>query len=541
MKHRRSERGVALIICLFALMLLSGIGLGMMYMADTETSINRNYRDAQQAYFAAAAGIQEVRERLMPTSLTVLTAAQTPSTLPNNGVSTGVTYVLNYTSSIPASAITPWDMSDTSLYRDTEFCHENFSNAGAPLVANPGPNTPCTQQNQVPTGTYYTTVDSNLPLSGTYPLLGTDANLAYRWVRVTLKSNKTAVPFDPTLGASYSVYAGSANDVPICWDGTAELPKPAGYATCDVDPPPDGVTYLKSVYMLTALAVTQNGSRRMTQMEVANNPPLLTNAALDTDDFVSVSGSSVTVNGYDNCKCSCDTGDGSHPPNCTNRVGGGACTGSTYAIYSSQAVTTSGNPALVSGVTTNAPGDTCPNPSVACNQPFPYDVPSLINKYSSMPGAVNTTGAPYNISCTSGTPYQNCGTLSAGSLGTAPTGFPVFDPNNPVGVVYQTTYVPGSFDIQAHTSGAGVLIVDGDLTIHGGLNFYGLIIVRGVLTFSGSGTGQSSNVIGAVIAGNGSVADSLSGGINVQYDRCALLHNQTPQPPALLATHEVSY
>ncbi|HEX9121255.1 MAG TPA: hypothetical protein VF840_12025, partial [Terriglobales bacterium] len=373
--------------------------------------------------------------------------------------------------------------------------------------------------------------DSNLPSD----LLGTNANLAYRWVRITQKANAAAVPATPsTLQNSFYVNAyNSANNVPICWNGTAELPMPvaAGYTTCDMDPPPDGITYLKSVYVLTALAITQSGSRRMTQMEVANNPPFLSNAALDTDDFVTVSGSSVTVNGFDNCKCSCTTGTGSAPPVCTNRVGGGACTGSTYAIFSSESVSTSGNPALVAGT----------SPVVAQNQPFPYDVPALIAKYSSMPGTVNTTGAPYNISCTSGSPYQNCGQLAAGSLGTAPTGFPSFDPNNPTGVVYQTTYVPGSFDIQAHTSGAGVLIVDGDLTIHGGLNFYGLIIVRGVLTFSGSGTGQSSNVIGSIVSGNGSVADSLSGGINIQYDRCALLHNQTPSPPALLTNHEVSY
>jgi Tfp pilus assembly protein PilX len=518
MKHRRSERGVALIICLFALMLLSGIGLGMMYMADTESSINRNYRDTQQAYFAATAGVQEARERLTPTSTTVLAP---PTTLPNNGVSTGVVYIINSTSSIAASAIQPWNSGNA--YFDTEFCHENFSNAGAALVLNTGPNTPCLA---VPTGTYYTTVSSNSPF------LGSDSNLPYRWVRVNLKSNKTAAPADPALPNSYYVNAsGSANNVPICWNGTAELPKPAGYATCDDDPPPGGVTYLKSVYMLTALAITQNGSRRMTQMEVANDPPFLTNAALDTNDFVTVSGSSVTVDGFDNCRCSCTTGTGSHPPTCTDRITHAACTGSTYAIFSSRTVSTSGNPALVAGI----------SPAVAQNQVFPYDVPALIAKYSSLPSTVNTTGPPYNISCTSGTPYQNCGQINAGSLGTAPTGFPSFDPNSPAGVVYQTTYVPGSFDIQAHTSGAGVLIVDGDLTIHGGLNFYGLIIVRGVLTFSGSGTGQSSNVLGSIISGNGSVADSLSGGINIQYDRCALLHNQTPAPPTLLANHEVSY
>jgi Tfp pilus assembly protein PilX len=515
MKHRRSERGVALIICLFALMLLSGIGLGMMYMADTESSINRNYRDAQQAYFAAAAGIQEARERLTPTSTTVLAP---PTTLPNNGVSTGVVYVINYTSSIAASAIQPW--TSGNAYFDTEFCHENFSSGTTPLVTNTGPNTPCAA---VPTGTYYTKVNSNSPF------LGSDSNLPYRWVRVTLKSNKSAAP-DPTLATSYYVNAsGSANNVPICWNGTAELPKPSTYATCD-DPPPAGGVYLKSVYMLTALAVTQNGSRRMAQMEVANDPPFITNAALDANDFVNTSGSSVTVNGFDNCKCICAAGAGSAPPTCTDRVPPhAACTGSTYAIYTSQTVSSSGNPALVAGT----------SPAVAQNQPFPYDVPALIAKYSSQPGTVNATGSPYNQSCT-GTPL-NCGTMNGKAFGTVPYPFPPTDPNNPVGAVNQITYIPGSVDLQNHTTGSGILVVDGDLTIHGGMNFYGLILVKGVLTFSGGGGAQATNVYGGVISGQGSVADTVGGSVNLQFDRCALLKNQTPAPPLLLTSHEVSY
>jgi Tfp pilus assembly protein PilX len=43
------ERGIALIGVLFALLLLTVIGLGMMYSTNMETSINYNYRDKQVA------------------------------------------------------------------------------------------------------------------------------------------------------------------------------------------------------------------------------------------------------------------------------------------------------------------------------------------------------------------------------------------------------------------------------------------------------------------------------------------------------------
>jgi hypothetical protein len=524
MKHRRKQRGVALIICLFALVLLSGIGLGMMYMADTETTINGNFRDSQRAYFAAAGGLQEARERLMPGSTTGL-GTNTPTTLPGGGVASGVTYVVNYTSSIPEISIKPWDPANT--YFDDEFCKEGFvSSGGSALVSDPGQFQSCTA---VPTGTPKYVASNS-------PFLGANNNLAYRWIRVTLKANNTP-------GSPYYVGTGlSSNAVPICWDGTQETPNPSPttYATCDDVPITTGSyinSYMRTVYVLTSLAVVPNSNaRRMVQAEVANDPPFITNAALDTDDFVTVQGSSVTVNGFDNCKCRCVPGSGSAPPTCTDRLTGGACTGTTYAIYSSSDVDTSGKPALVAGTS---------SPVQQNVDPYPYDetfIQALIDKYSSQTGAVNVEDPPYYQTCTTGTPFNDCGKLNNSAIGTAPNNFPDFDPSNPTGLVNQITYVPGSLDIQAKTSGAGVLVVDGNLTIHGGLQFYGLIIVRGVLTFSGGGQGQGTNVIGSVISGQSSVADTtLGGGVNVQFDRCALLNNQVVGPPRLLSSHEVPY
>src|SRR5215472_5516061 len=60
----RNERGIAMMVVLFALLLLSVVGLGMMYSTNMETSINGNYRDKQDASYAALAGIQEARERI---------------------------------------------------------------------------------------------------------------------------------------------------------------------------------------------------------------------------------------------------------------------------------------------------------------------------------------------------------------------------------------------------------------------------------------------------------------------------------------------
>jgi Tfp pilus assembly protein PilX len=58
-KLGKNEAGIALLMCLFSLLLLTAIGVGLMYMADSDSQVNQNYRDSQRAYFAAQAGIQD--------------------------------------------------------------------------------------------------------------------------------------------------------------------------------------------------------------------------------------------------------------------------------------------------------------------------------------------------------------------------------------------------------------------------------------------------------------------------------------------------
>jgi len=132
--HRhRGERGVALLMALFALLILSAVGLGMMYSANTETAINSNYGGSMRAYYAALSGIEEVRDRMRINTANGITApARTPT-------STGNTiYVVNSYIDTAGNTITPkpWLAADTFI--DTEFCHE----FAAPI--DPGAGVACT-------------------------------------------------------------------------------------------------------------------------------------------------------------------------------------------------------------------------------------------------------------------------------------------------------------------------------------------------------------------------------------------------------------
>jgi len=53
-QYRAPERGIAMITALFALLILSALAVGMMYMATTDTQINANYKESEQSYWAHA-------------------------------------------------------------------------------------------------------------------------------------------------------------------------------------------------------------------------------------------------------------------------------------------------------------------------------------------------------------------------------------------------------------------------------------------------------------------------------------------------------
>lgn len=518
MKGRRSkkERGIALLIALFALMLLAAVAFEMMYVADTETLVNRNFRDSQRSYDAAWAGLQEARERLMPSN-TAPHLIVGPAVLPGGAGS--ILYVRN-----PRNGETIDPTAAANRYFDNEICHENFAGLGP--LANPGIGIPCAAG---PPSGAVTYIASDAPFTN-----GTGA-LDYKWVRITQKANNTV---QPVAGSTFGLVSGSlatSNTIPICWDGTNQIPKPAGYVTCDDNPPPTGAPYLKTLYVVTSLAMTPTGARRMAQMEVALDPPFITNAAVDSQDHVNLNGQ-LSVNGYDNCNCTCTTVK--KVTTCTNAPGK-TCDNSKWAIYSSNTVDNPGaSESIIAG----------PNPPIAQSQPWPYDINSMIDRYKNQGGTVNATqpcGAgvtPCGYTCPGGA----CGTQPSQNFGIPPT-FPPTPPDNPVGPVNMTpypgqvTYVPGNLQITAGSTGNGILIVDGNLDIHGGLQFYGLILVRGVVSFTGGGA-NPTNIYGAVLAGQSSVVDTTLGGSAViDFDSCALTRNTGNRPPNAIAFRELQY
>lgn len=231
--NRQHEKGFALLVCLLALMLLTAIATGMVYMSSTETSINSNFKNEQTSYFAARAGAEEVRDRMLISSAHTLSALL-PTSLPS--ASGGVLYILQ--NGVSMNDVTNFSGTNKT-WVDDELCHD-FNFGGMNQYA---ANVRCTD---LPAGSaWHQSTASVAP----YPL-------EYKWVRVTLKANNST---------AYPVNGSSSNGSLICWNGVSEVALTT--ATCS-----SMVPTANPVYMLTALAVTSNGARRIVQQEIAQTP-----------------------------------------------------------------------------------------------------------------------------------------------------------------------------------------------------------------------------------------------------------------------------
>jgi len=116
-RSRRSEAGVALLIALFALLLISAVGLALVFSSGTESSLAGNYRASSSVFYAASAGLEEGRGRLskMDANFFGSFVAAPGFTLPLGQVR----YVLN---PLPGETVDP--LAAGGKYQDTEYVKE---------------------------------------------------------------------------------------------------------------------------------------------------------------------------------------------------------------------------------------------------------------------------------------------------------------------------------------------------------------------------------------------------------------------------------
>ncbi len=266
--HQKREQGFSLIVALLALMLLSAVAVGMMFMASTETAVSANFKAEETAYFAARAGVEEVRDRMLP-------VPASPAGSVTNWL--GQTSSFSINGSLPASmpgAGNPWalyilngknpqtganmaitdvtNLTATNIVADDELCHDFPLYTGMTYGA---ANIRCSGSSGLPSTTSWRTATTSLaPLP-----------VDFKWVRVTLKANNSYG------GGNAALFVDSAKPGAnqVCWFGSAvgahQMVADAGQ--------PCGNYNASPVYLVTALAVSpsggSNGAKRMVQLEIA--------------------------------------------------------------------------------------------------------------------------------------------------------------------------------------------------------------------------------------------------------------------------------
>src|SRR5689334_18196755 len=81
------QRGAALLIAIFALLLVSVVAIALIVSSGTDSALASNYRTSASAYYASMAGIEEARGRLL---------ASSPNPIPASPMAlTQVIYIIN--------------------------------------------------------------------------------------------------------------------------------------------------------------------------------------------------------------------------------------------------------------------------------------------------------------------------------------------------------------------------------------------------------------------------------------------------------------
>src|SRR6266699_2559378 len=63
-RKRQPEAGIALLIAIFILLLIGVVAIALVVSSGTESALAGNYRFSTNVYYAAVAGLEEVRARL---------------------------------------------------------------------------------------------------------------------------------------------------------------------------------------------------------------------------------------------------------------------------------------------------------------------------------------------------------------------------------------------------------------------------------------------------------------------------------------------
>jgi hypothetical protein len=226
--QRTRERGVALLIAIFVLLLVSVVAIALLVSSGTETALGANYRSSSTVYYAALAGLEEARGRLLPKNPNYFgTAVISPTAqFPLNQT----IYVVN---ALPSETVAPWDPSNQ--YYDKEYFYEFGRQASAASWQS--------------VASVWNNNAQGIP------------GPVYKWVRITAATEQS-------LGLNVNSGSGGLDNTTPIYYNPAQVNSqgnPAPTLIVNASPPSTAVQALQ----ITALAYLPNGSQKYLQYVVA--------------------------------------------------------------------------------------------------------------------------------------------------------------------------------------------------------------------------------------------------------------------------------
>ena len=481
---RKQEAGVALLLSIFVLLAISVVGIAMIVASGTESALAGNYRASTSAYYAATAGLEEARSRLLPKNPKYFDTTA-PTFMPPLGTSLAfdqVRYILN---SNGGEVVAPL-LGNPATYPDSEYFQEFTFN---PIAAN----------------TQTITSTSALPAGVTPPL--------YKWVRINAITEKS-------LNRDLNGDAVKDPTTPLFYDSALTPPR----LIVNALPPATA----QQVFEITALAVLPNRTEKLLQYTVAART-----FNLNFPSALTLGANNVTFNGANSSQYQVNGQDGSNPsappvPGCT-----------TNPLTVKDAIGTT-NPGDVASITAGIPSNRLGNYTGASGATPDVALVSISNSLDTPLDTYNTLQTIQNSADLVISGNANQGQMPNAMSATNPMTVVVDGDFSMSGnyTGYGLLVVTGNFSYSGTTGWNGIVLVIGDGTTTyngsgGGNNsFNGAIYVATIWD-------NNHNLLNNF----GPVQYDISGGggSGTYYNSCWIKAAQQPVTYQVLSFREIPY
>ena len=478
---RRRQRGAALLIAIFALLLVSVVAIALIVSSGTDSALASNYRTSASAYYASLAGIEEARGRLLGSSANPIPIGPMAPTQ--------VIYIIN---PLNGETVAPADTSNSATYPDKEYMKEYGVDASSRIV---------------------TTYASISPVAGM-------PGPMFKWVRINAVTEQSLGDGATGTGPAFVDVNGSGtmdSVTPLYYDPANMNASHNAMAPGLVDtiaPPATAAQALE----ITAYAVLPNGSQKMLQAVVR---PLVEFPNLTSPGFtaaLTLAGNNVTFTGPNTSSFFIQGQDQCAVPS-TMVPAIGYTTDPSTGDTSQSNIIAGATPALnYTGMPNNPPSPppTTPSPGSIVN------VGSTLNLNWLTPTGLDAVVQDI----TSGADAVITGPATPGSF---PSGMSATNP--------MTIVVNGDLDLNGwHNTGYGLLLVTGTLKYDPDASWQGVVLVIGQGNFvsTRNGTGEidgavfiaktrdaAGNLLGSLGASSFSQTGSGSNqGQGIRYNSC---------------------